>query len=50
MNLTDPESRIMPTRKGWIQGYNAQVAVTADQIIVAVSLGQNPADTRRSCR
>ena len=45
VNLTDPASRIMPTRKGWIQGYNAQVAVTADQIIVAVSLGQNPADT-----
>jgi transposase len=45
VNLTDPASRVMPTRKGWIQGYNAQLAVTADQIIVAVGLGQNPADT-----
>ncbi len=44
-NLTDPQSRIMPTRKGWVQGYNAQLAVTADQIIIALSLGQNPADT-----
>jgi transposase len=44
-NLTDPQSRIMPTRKGWIQGYNAQLAVTADQIIIALSLGQNPTDT-----
>jgi transposase len=43
-NLTDPQSRIMPTRKGWVQGYNAQFAVTADQIIVALSLGQNPTD------
>jgi DDE family transposase len=44
-NITDPQSRIMPTRKGWVQGYNAQFAVTADQIIIALSLGQNPADT-----
>jgi transposase len=43
-NLTDPQSRIMPTRKGWTQGYNAQLAVTADQIIIALSLGQNPND------
>jgi transposase len=46
-NITDPASRVMPTRKGWIQGYNAQVAITADQIIVALSLGQNPNDTEQ---
>lgn len=43
-NTTDPQSRIMPTRKGYLQGYNAQVAVTADQIIVAVDLGQSTND------
>jgi transposase len=44
-NITDPDSRVMPTRrKGWIQGYNAQLAITADQVIVALSLGQNPND------
>ena len=43
-NLTDAHSRVMPTRKGWVQGYNAQLAITADQIIVALSLGQNPND------
>jgi len=43
-NLTDPQSRIMKTRKGWVQAYNAQLAVTADQIIVALSLSQNPTD------
>ena len=44
VNTTDPQSRIQPTRKGWIQGYNAQVAVTGDQLIVACSLGQSSAD------
>jgi len=43
-NITDPASRIMPTRRGWIQGYNVQVAATADQLIVATSVGQNTAD------
>ena len=43
-NTTDPQSRIMPTRKGFLQGYNAQVAVTGDQIIVAVQVGQSTND------
>jgi transposase len=44
VNLTDPQSRIQKTRRGWIQGYNAQLAVTADQVIVACQVGQNQAD------
>jgi transposase len=43
-NTTDPQSRIMPTRRGFLQGYNAQVAVTSDQIIVAVQVGQSTTD------
>jgi transposase len=43
-NTTDPQSRIMPTRRGFLQGYNAQIAVSADQVIVAVSLGQSTND------
>lgn len=43
-NTTDPQSRIMPTRKGYLQGYNTQVAVSADQIIVAVQVGQATTD------
>jgi transposase len=43
-NTTDPQSRIMPTRKGFLQGYNAQVAVTGDQLIVAVRVGQSTND------
>jgi hypothetical protein len=43
-NTTDPQSRLMPTRKGFLQGYNAQVAVTADQVIAAVQIDQSPND------
>src|ERR1700732_1831476 len=36
-NFTDPESRIMKTKDGFIQGYNAQAAVDAEhQIIVSI--------------
>ncbi len=34
-NVTDPESRIMKTRSGYVQGYNSQAVVTEDQIIIA---------------
>jgi hypothetical protein len=43
-NTTDPQSRIMPTRRGFLQGYNAQLAVTGDQLIVAVQLCQSTND------
>lgn len=43
-NTTDPQSRIMPTRKGFLQGYNAQIAVSADHLILAVTLGQSTND------
>jgi transposase len=43
-NTTDPQSRIMPTRRGFLQGYNAQVAVSSDQMIVAVALEQSTSD------
>ena len=34
-NFTDPESRVMPCKKGWVQGYNAQVAADGKaQVIV----------------
>jgi transposase len=44
-NFTDPQSRIMKGRDGFIQGYNAQAAVDADaQIIVAHRLSNNGSD------
>lgn len=47
-NFTDPDSRIMNTKKdGFQQCYNAQIAVDAkEQIIVAAQVGQNAADNR----
>ena len=38
VNLTDPESEIMKTSKGYMQGYNAQIVVTRHQIIIAASV------------
>ena len=46
-NVTDPESRIMKTAKGYVQGLNAQAAVTADQIVVAAEVTQEANDTRQ---
>jgi transposase len=43
-NITDPDSRLMPTAKGWVQGFNAQLAVSDDQIILAARLVQHPND------
>jgi transposase len=44
-NFTDPESRILKTKDGYIQGYNAQAAVDAKaQIIVAHGLTPSMSD------
>ena len=44
-NFTDPESRILKTKDGFIQGYNAQAAVDAKrQIIVAHALTDSTSD------
>jgi transposase len=44
-NFTDPESRILKTKDGYIQGYNAQAAVDGDhQIIVAQTLSDSSSD------
>jgi transposase len=44
-NFIDPESRILKTKDGYIQGYNAQAAVDATaQIIVAHTLDNNGSD------
>lgn len=47
VNLTDPDSRLMKTREGYVQGYNAQVAVTKEQIIVAEEVTQDRNDVGR---
>lgn len=47
-NCTDPDSRIMKTPDGFIQGYNAQAAVDADhQVIVAQGLTNHASDAHQ---
>ncbi len=43
-NITDPESRIMKDRKGFVQAYNCQAACTEDQIIVSADVCQDEND------
>src|SRR5205814_4010650 len=44
-NFTDPESRILKTKDGFIQGYNAQAAVDGEaQVIVAHGLTPSTSD------
>ena len=44
-NFTDPESRVLHTKDGYIQGYNAQAAVDGEaQIIVAHGLTPSMSD------
>jgi transposase len=38
INVTDPDSRNVKTSRGWVQGYNAQAAVTAEQIVIAAEV------------
>lgn len=47
-NFTDPESRIQKTKDGFIQGYNAQVAVDEEhQVIVAQHVTSAAPDVRQ---
>jgi transposase len=43
-NVTDPDSRLVHTRKGSLQGYNAQAVTTCEQVIVAAELTQQAND------
>jgi transposase len=45
INVTDPDSRNLKTTRGWVQGYNAQAAVTTDQIVVAAEISIESTDT-----
>ena len=38
INLTDPDSRLVKATRGWIQGYNAQAAVSEEQIVLAAEV------------
>ena len=46
-NVTDPDSRIMKTQKGYVQGLNAQAVVTQQQVIVAEDVTQQENDKKQ---
>lgn len=46
-NLSDPDSRLLKTRNGWIQGYNCQLAVCDDQLILAATATQSAGDVEQ---
>jgi transposase len=46
-NVTEPDSRIMKTRTGYIQGYNAQAVVDRGQIILAADVTQEANDVHQ---
>ena len=46
-NTTDPESRIMKTAAGWVQGFNAPGAVNAGRIVIAADVTQDHNDTHQ---
>ncbi|KKK55041.1 hypothetical protein LCGC14_3078570, partial [marine sediment metagenome] len=45
INLTDPDSKNLKTPRGWVQGYNAQAVVSADQIVVAAEISTEAVDS-----
>jgi transposase len=47
-NFTDPESRIMKMKTGWVQGYNSQLVVDeASGVVVAEEVSAHSADSPR---
>ena len=46
-NTSDPDSRLMKSLHGWVQGYNCQLAVADDQLILAVRATQDANDTQQ---
>ncbi len=44
ISRTDPESRFIRRRDGWQLGYTAEIAVSADHLIVAERVTQNASD------
>lgn len=44
INVTDPDSRNVKTPRGYVQGYNAQAAVTEGQIVIAAEVTIDSSD------
>ena len=44
-NVTDPDSRMLRSGQSFVQGYNAQAAVTGEQVIIAAQVSNAANDT-----
>src|SRR5919204_3020973 len=44
INLSDLDSRNVKTSRGWVQGYNAQLVCTEDQIVIAADVTLDSSD------
>jgi transposase len=44
-NVTDPDSRMLKARQAFVQGYNAQAAVTGEHVVVAAEVTNAANDT-----
>jgi hypothetical protein len=44
INTTDPDSRLMKVTGGYVQGYNAQAAVSEEQIVLAAEISVDSPD------
>lgn len=44
INMTDPDSRLMKDARGFVQGYNAQVTVNEEQIVLAAEVNASSPD------
>jgi len=51
-NATDPDSRLLKTRRGWTQGYNGQIAATRVQhgrrLVLAATVTQDAVDVKQA--
>ena len=46
-NVTDPESRVMKTKSGYVQAYNAQAAINEKQIVLSAEVTQEANDRQQ---
>jgi transposase len=46
-NVTDPDSRIMSTKDGWVQGYNSQAIANPKLIVIACDVSQDANDVQQ---
>ena len=47
VNTSDPESKVMSTANGFVQGYNAQAVANAEQVIVAAEVTDEQNDVHQ---